>query len=83
VLLDDEPRNMKKLSAHAERDAIKKAGDAEIQQLIDQKIGVIVPKSEVDEVLKNGGKVLNTKMPFKRKDKIEKWKGRLAVVGTG
>jgi len=45
---------------------IKKSGDAEIQHLIDQKVGVIVSKSEVDEVLKRGGKVLNTKMLFKR-----------------
>ena len=39
---------MKDLLAHPERDEIKKYGDAEIQQLIDQKIGVIVPKSEVE-----------------------------------
>jgi hypothetical protein len=31
---------------------------------------VIVSKSEVDEVLKRGGKVLNTKMLFKRKHEI-------------
>ena len=44
----------------------------------------------MDEVLKNGGKVLNAKMLFKRKyeivdgvECIKKWKGRLAVVGTG
>ncbi len=70
VLYDDEPRNMKELLAHPERDEIKKSGDAEIQQLIDQKVGVIVSKSEVDEVLKRGGKVLNTKMLFKRKHEI-------------
>jgi hypothetical protein len=34
--------------------------DKRILQLMDQKIGVTVPKSEVEEVLKNGGKVLNT-----------------------
>ena len=50
MLYDDEPRNMRGLLAHPERDEIKKAGDTEIQQLIDQKIGVIVPKSEVEEV---------------------------------
>ena len=90
VLYDDEPRNMKELIAHPERAEIQKAGDDEIQQLIDQQVGVIVPKSEVDEVLKNGGKVLNAKMLFKRKyeivdgvERIKKWKGRLAVVGTG
>lgn len=48
VLYDDEPRNMKELRAHPERAEIQKAGDDEIQQLIEQKIGVIVPKSEVD-----------------------------------
>ena len=44
----------------------------------------------MDEVLKNGGKVLNTKMLFKRKyeivdgvERFKKLKGRLAVVGTG
>ncbi len=90
MLYDDEPRNMKELIAHPERAEIQKAGDDEIQQLIDQQIGVIVPKSEVDEFLKNGGKVLNAKMLFKRKYEIvdgvqrfKKWKGRLAVVGTG
>ena len=78
VLYDDEPRNMKELLAHPERDEIKKSGDAEIQQLIDQKVGVIVSKSEIDEVLKSGGKVLNTKMLFKRKyevvDGVERFK---------
>ncbi len=51
---------------------------------------MIVPKSEVEEVLKNGSKGLNTKMLFKRKyeivdgvERFKKWKGRLAVVGTG
>ena len=50
----------------------------------------MVPKSEMDEVLKNGGKVLNAKMLFKRKyeivdgvERFKKWKGRLAVVETG
>ncbi len=44
----------------------------------------------MDEALKNGGKVLNTKMLFKRKyetvdgvERFKKLKGRLAVVGTG
>jgi hypothetical protein len=90
VLYDDEPRNMRELPAHPERAEMQKAGDDEIQQLIDQKNGVIVPKSEVDEVLKNGGKVLNAKMLFKRKyeivdgvERFKKWKGRLAVVETG
>jgi hypothetical protein len=69
---------------------MKKSEDAEIQQLIHQKVGVIVSKSEIDEVLKGGGKVLNTKMLFKRKyeivdgvERFKKWKGRLAVIGTG
>ncbi len=51
---------------------------------------MIVSKSEVDEVLKRGGKVLNTKMLFKRKyeivdgvERFKKWKGRSADVGTG
>jgi len=90
VLYDDEPRNRKELLAHPEREEIEKAGDAEIQQLIEQQVGVIVSKSDVDEVLKSGGKVLNSKMLFKRKyeivdgvEKFKKWKGRLAVVGTG
>jgi hypothetical protein len=42
VMYDDEPRNMKELLAHPERDEIKKSGDAEIQHLIDQKVGVSV-----------------------------------------
>ena len=74
---------MKELIAHPERAEIQKAGDDEIQQLIDQQVGVIVPKSEVDEVLKNGGKVLNAKMLFKRTyeivdgvERFKKWKGR-------
>ena len=72
------------------RDEIRKPGDVEIQHVIDQKVGVIVSKSGIDEVLKSGGKVLNTKMLFKRKyeivdgvERFKKWKGRLAVVGTG
>jgi hypothetical protein len=48
---------MKELLTHPEKDEIKK-GDAEIQQLIDQKIAMIVPKSEVDEVLVGTGKIL-------------------------
>ena len=47
-------------------------------------------KSDIDEVLKSVGKVLNTKILFKRKyeivdgvERFKKWKGRLAVVGTG
>jgi len=40
VLYHNEPRNMKEGLAHPERDEIKKSGDAEIQQLIDQKVGV-------------------------------------------
>jgi hypothetical protein len=47
VLYDDEPQNMKELLAHTERDEIKKSEDAEIQQLIDQKVGVIVKKWKV------------------------------------
>ena len=35
VLYDDEPRNMKELIAHPERAEIQKAGDYEIQPLID------------------------------------------------
>ena len=40
VLYDDEPRNMRELLAHPERDEIKKSGDAEIHELIDQNVGV-------------------------------------------
>ena len=92
MLYDDESRNIRELLAHPERDEIKKSGDAEIQQLMDQKIGLGDSSQvrEVDEVLKNGGKVLNTKMLFKRKyeivdgvERFKKWKGRLTVVGTG
>ena len=48
------------------KDEIQKAGDVEIQQVIDLKIGVIAPKWEVVVVLKDTGKVLNVKIPFKR-----------------
>jgi hypothetical protein len=44
----------------------------------------------VEEVLKNGDKLLYTKMLFKRNyvivdgvERFKKWKGRLTVVGTG
>ena len=43
---------MKELLAHPERAEIQKAGDDEIQQFIDQQVGVIVPKSL--SVLRNG-----------------------------
>ena len=46
VLYDDEPRNIKELLAHPEREEIQKDGDDEFQQLIDQQVGMIVPKSE-------------------------------------
>ena len=40
-MYDDEPRNMKELLTHPEKDEIKK-GDTEIQQLIDQKIARVL-----------------------------------------
>ena len=50
---------------------------------------MIVSKSEIDEFLKSGGKVLNTKMLFKRKyeivdgvERFKKWKGRAERPGS-
>ena len=91
VIYDDEPRNFKEVKEHPEVVAILEAAGIEIQQMRDMDIGVFASKGDVDEFLRSGGKVLNTKMVYKRKyeidengvERFKKWKGRLSVVGTG
>jgi len=48
----------------------KKVGMLRFNSSFIEMIEVTVPKSEVDDFLKNGGKVLNAKMLFKRKHEI-------------
>jgi hypothetical protein len=62
---------------------------AEINQFIEQAIGVEVTKDEVADFVSKGGKVLNAKFIYKRKyhilptgeEQFLKWKSRMAVVG--
>ena len=91
-IYDDEPRNQRELEAHAEKDAILEAAAKEMQALIDMNIGVQLTEAQALEVVNSGVKILRSKMVYKRKYGISetdgkeyflKWKGRLAIVGTG
>ena len=87
-IYDDEPRNAKEVDMHPEREAILASAEAEINQFIEQAIGVEVTKEEVADFVEKGGKVLNAKFVYKRKyaivqgvEQFLKWKSRMAVVG--
>jgi hypothetical protein len=62
----------------------------EIDQLIEQQIGVEVTPAEVKQVTEKGLRILQCKMVYKRKyhigedgkERFLKWKSRLAVVGS-
>ena len=91
-IYDDEPRNQKELDAHPEKDKILEAAAKEMQALIDMDIGVQLTEKQANDVIKSGVKILRSKMVYKRKYGISeadgkeyflKWKGRLAIVGTG
>ena len=91
VKYDDEPRSHKEVLKHEEREAIESAAAIEVKQMEDMDIGVFATDDDVKEFQKGGGKVLNTKMVYRRKyeidergvEKFKKWKARLSVVGTG
>ena len=68
------------------------AAAKEMQALVEMDIGVQLTEQQAHEVIKSGAKILRSKMVYKRKYGISetdgkeyflKWKGRLAIVGTG
>ena len=90
VIFDDEPRNPSELAKHPEREAILVSAGKEIDQLIEQEIGVEVTSAEAKQVTEKGLRILQCKMVYKRKyaigedgkERFLKWKSRLAVVGS-
>ena len=46
MIFDDEPRNQEEVLRHPEREAIEAASAVEIQQLVDQKVGVEAKQGE-------------------------------------
>ncbi len=46
LIFVDEPRNQKEVLKHPEREAIEAASVMEIQQLVDQKVGVEAKRGE-------------------------------------
>ena len=92
-IYDDEPRNYAELMRHPEKDKILQAARKELQQLVDMKVGEMLTEDQETEISSNPNvKILKSKMVYKRKYQIcpednkewfLKWKGRLAVVGTG
>jgi hypothetical protein len=90
VIFDDEPHNPSELARHPEREAILVSAGKEIDQLIEQEIGVEVTQSEVKQVTDKGFRILQSKMVYKRKytigedgkERFLKWKSWLAVVGS-
>ena len=91
-IYDDEPNNMAELARHPERVAILRSAQLEMQQLVDMEVGVMLTEKEVQSVLKEGHKILRSRMIYKRKyakspttgkEHFLKWKGRLAVDGSG
>jgi hypothetical protein len=90
VIFDDEPRTPSELARHPEKEAILVSAGKEIDQLIEQQIGVEVSPAEIKQVTEKGLRILQCKMVYKRKYHIEedgkerflKWKSRLAVVGS-
>jgi hypothetical protein len=65
------------------------SAEAQINEFIEQAIGIEVTQDEVADFIGKGGKVLNAKFVYKRKYQISpngseqflKWKSRMAVVG--
>ena len=90
VIFDDEPRNPSELAKHPEREEILVSADKEIDQLIEQEIGVEVTPAEAKQVTEKGIRILQCKMVYKRKyaigedgkERFLKWKSRLSVVGS-
>jgi hypothetical protein len=69
VIFDDEPRNPAELERHPEREAILVSAGKEIDQFIEQEIGVEVTPAEVKQVKDKGLRILQCKMVCVRDDK--------------
>ena len=91
-IYDDEPNNPKELDAHPEKKEILASAGAEMRQLIEMDIGVLQSPKQVDELIREGVKILRSRMIYKRKyalskttnrEEFLKWKSRLAVNGAG
>jgi hypothetical protein len=90
VIFDDEPRNPADPARHPEREAILVSAGKEIDQLIEQEIGVEMTSAEVKQVTDKGLRILQCKMVYKwkytigedGKERFLKWKSRFAVVGS-
>ena len=91
-IYDDEPNNPKELEAHPEKKEIRASSGAEMRQLIEMDIGVLQSPKQVDELIREGVKILRSRMIYKRKyalskttnrEEFLKWKARLAVNGAG
>lgn len=61
----DEQRNAKEVDAHPEREAILASAGAELDQFIEQAIGVEVTKEDVADFIAKGGKILNATFVYK------------------
>jgi predicted component of type VI protein secretion system len=61
VIFDDEPRNPAELTRHPEREEILVSVVKEIDQLIEQEIGVEVTPAEVKQVMDKGLRILQCK----------------------
>jgi hypothetical protein len=90
VIFDDDPRTPSELVRHPEKEDILVSAGKEIDQFIEQQIGVEVTPAEVKQVTEKGLRILQCKMVYKRKyhidedgkEKFLKWKSRLTVVGS-
>ena len=88
------PQNNAEVLRHPQKDLIKIASRAEITQIRDTGTGVIASDEEVRQALAAGQKILPSKMVYKlkyktvidrhgvRRDVPDKWKCRLAAVGS-
>ncbi len=90
VIFDDEPRTPSELVRHPEKEAILVSAGKEIDQLIEQQIGVEVTPAEVKQVTEKELRILQCKMIYKRKyhigedgkERFLRCKSMLAVVGS-
>ena len=80
--------------SHPEKEAILASGGIEMKQLEDMGVFEFPSAEELEEIRRDGQKILRCKMVYARKfgsitapngsirDVFKKWKGRLAVIGT-
>ena len=55
---------MAELARHPERVAILRSAQLEMQQLVDMEVGVMLTEKEVQSVLKEGHKILRSRMIY-------------------